>query len=459
MSPARLTPAELGRIAGRIAEDAIGEIDFSLHVGRADYRRRWQAVQAAMKAKGYDLAYACGSELDRSDIAWLAGFYDPIVERYGVLVPAEGRPVVLAGCEGHHVVEEAAGLSGAEVALLQEFQISDEEYRNVTCDNLRDVVRRLKVGRKPRVAIFSSGEFLPLDQHELLIETFGAGRVAFDPLLLQRIKYEKTLKELRIMAEANKVTDAAFRAMLAVTVPGVRESQVAGVGDFVVKALGAHRTGFPTIVTSGDRNYTVIGPATDRIIKSGDVVSLGISPTWHGYHGIVRRTVRAGKDFTAGQRKFLEVVEGLHNVVFEAFETAAAENLPAGSTDAAGKAYLAATRLPDLKGRLVGLKEPYSYLHNCGCSECQEGYGAVTGTFEGPFGKRVSLMLDCALLGFEEHGKPIFPCVYAVVESSVWKSGRKVGLYNRIPVYAQHLVGNSKRITSKDVSSYYRPLA
>ena len=53
-------------------------------------------------------------------------------------------------------------------------------------------------------------------------------------------------------------------------------------------------------------------------------------------------------------------------------------------------------------------------------------------------------MLDCALLGFEEHGKPIFPCLYAVVESSTWKNGKKVGIYNRIPIHAQPLVGNEQ---------------
>ena len=455
----KLSPKELGRIAGRIASTAIGDIDFSVQIRRTEYRRRWSTLQHAMQAKGYDIGYACGSELDRSDIAWLTGFYDPIVERYAVFVPFEGPPVVLAGCEGHHVVEEAVRASGARVALLKEFQISDEEYRNVKCDTISSVVRSLKVGRKPRIVIFSSGEFLPVSQYNMLVDSFGANNVMFDPQLLQLIKYEKSLKELRIMAEANKVTDAAFRAMLAVTSSGVRESQIAGVGDFVVKALGAHRTGFPTIVTSGDRNFTVIGPATDRVIRDGDVISLGISPTWHGYHGIVRRTVRAGKEFTAGQRRFVEAVEGLHNVVFEATERAAAEDLPAKTTDTAGKEYLAKTKVKNIKGRAVGLKEPYSYLHNAGCSEAQEGYGAVTGDFTGRFGKRVSLMLDCALLGFEKHGKPTFPCVYAVVENSIWKNGRKVGIYNRIPINAQRLVGNERAITNEDVNPYYRALA
>ena len=455
----RVGPKDLGRIAGRIVNDVIGDVDFSIRVTRADYRRRWRQVQAAMAEKGYDVGYACGSELDRTDVAWISGFFDPIVERYAVLLPVSGRPVVLAGCEGHHVVKEAADASGSDICVLREFQISDEEYRNVKCSSIRQVIRGLKVGRSPKIAIWSPGELLPHAQYDMLASTFGAENVVYDPLMLQLIKYEKSLKELRIMEQANKVTDAAFRAMLAVTAPGVRESQVAGVGDFVCKALGAHRTGFPTIVTSGARNYSVIGPASDKVIDRGDVVSLGVSPTWHGYHGIVRRTVRAGTDFSAGQRAFVEAVEGLHNAVWEATIRAAAENLSAITTDAAGKAYLARTRVKNLAGRSVGLKEPYSYLHNAGCSEAQEGYGAVTGDFDRPFGKRISLMLDCALLGFEEHGKPLFPCLYAVVENSTWKNGRKVGIYNRIPLNAQHLAGNDRPIAEGDVNPYYRPLS
>ena len=459
MAPTKLSPKDLGRISGHIIDREMDNIDFSVRIDRDDYKRRWSDVQAAMTAKGYDVGYACGSELDRSDVAWLTGFYDPIVERYAVIVPASGTPIILAGCEGHHVVKEAADASGCDLCVLREFQISDEEYRNVRSDSIRDVMQKLKVGRNPRVAVWSPAEFLPHAQYEMLTKTFGKENVIYDPLMLQLIKYEKSLKELAIMEQANKVTDAAFRAMLAVVAPGVRESQVAGVGDFVCKALGAHRTGFPTIVTSGHRNYTVIGPATDKIIEQGDVVSLGVSPTWHGYHGIVRRTVRAGVDFTVGQREFVEAVEGLHNAVWEAMIEAAEQDLPAKYTDDAGKAYLAKTKIKNIEGKLVTLKEPYSYFHNAGCSEAQEGYGAVTSTFEGPFGKCVSLMLDCALLGFEEHGKPAFPCLYAVVENSTWKNGKKVGIYNRIPINAQHLVGNDMPISDTDVCTYYRPLS
>lgn len=459
MARAKLSIKDMGRIAGRIADKAMPDIDFSLRVNRGDFRKRWRNVQAKMKEQGYDLLYVCGSELDRTDVAWLTGFYDPIAERYGALVPVVGKPLLLAGCEGHHVVQEAADASGCDTALLREFQISDEEYRHVKWISMKQAASKLKIGRKPKVMIASPGEILPQAQYQLLVDNFGKQNVVFDPLLLQLIKYVKSLKELRIMEQANKVTDAAFRAMLAVTVPGVLESQVAGIGDFVMKALGAHRTGFPTIVTSGARGYTVIGPASDKVIKHGEVVSMGLSPTWHGYHGIVRRTVRVGRDFTPRQLEFLEAVEGLYRTVFEATVKAARGNLDAITTDAAGKAYLASLKVRNLKGALQGLKEPYSYLHNGGCSECHEGYGAVTGDFVGKFGKGVSLMLDTALIGFEHDGVPLFPLIYAVVEDSLWKNGRNVGIYNRIPIRAQSLLGNEKPITRRNQNPYYRPVS
>src|SRR3990172_10437067 len=125
MAKAKPSINDMGRVAGRIVDETISEIDFSVRVTRADFRRRWRTVQDAMKEKGYDLGYACGSELDRTDVAWLTGFYDPIVERCAVAVPAHGRPMLLAGCEGHHVVQEAADASSCDTALLREFQISE----------------------------------------------------------------------------------------------------------------------------------------------------------------------------------------------------------------------------------------------------------------------------------------------------------------------------------------------
>ena len=445
-----------------IIERAAPSIDRGLEITAAEYRDRWAKVQADLADRGYDLLYVCGSELDRSDAAWLAGIADPIIERYGVLVPCHGIPVVVAGSEGGHVIEDCVRTSGVPVALLREFQISDEDYRFAEFGTIEDLVSSLvpvRPGRPIRIAIGSSGQFIPHDHVLMLQGRFGADNVVFDTGFLRRIKYEKTPAELRLIGTAGTVAEAAFLGMLTVLEPGVRELDVAAVGDYILKRLGAGRTGFPTIVSSGTRGRSVLGPATNRIINRGEFVSLGVSPTFNGYHGIVRRTVKVGAERTSPEQQFMDALAGLYDIVIQAAAEAARRGFPAMSIDKKGKAYLQGTKLKDKRGRQHTPREPYTFIHNTGCSECQEGFGAVTPYSEEPLGTSVALMIDVAFLGFNEKHSLVFPIEYAVIEDSFWKVGQDVGVYNRLPLDVQDFVGREfVEIPNDRINPHFRSL-
>jgi Xaa-Pro aminopeptidase len=453
-------------VSARLADDIVAKhaplVNRARGITAAEFRKRWTAVQKAMAAKGYDLLYAAGSELDRSDAAWLAGIYDPIIERYGVLVPRSGRPLALAGSEGGPVIEDCVRTSKVRVALLRELQISDEDYRFARFGTLDEAIASLvpaRPGRPLRLAIASESQAIPHDHVLMLQGRLGAGQVVFDPGLLQRLKYEKSRPELDLIAAAARIADAALLGMLAAVRPGARELDVAAVGDYIMKRLGAGRTGFPTIVSSGPRGRSVIGPATNRIIRRGEMVSLGVSPSFLGYHGVVRRTVKAGAERTFAEDQFLAALRGLYHAVWAATVRAAARGLPARTIDAAGKAYLATAELKDLSGRLRTPREPYTFIHNTGCSECQEGFGAVTPFSAEPLGRNAALMIDVAFLGFGERRGPVFPVEYAVIEDGFWKSGRRVGVFNRMPLDVQSWAGGDRaEIPAEAVHPYHRPL-
>ena len=257
----RTSPAYRAEVAAAIVEETYPQLDFSLRIDPSEYEERWGRVQHALAESGFTLGFTCGSELDRSDIAWLAGADNPIVERYALAIGLQGPPVLLAGPEGGFVMAEATEWSGAKLALIEEFMGEPEDYRMVRFVSFDSVLRDLDPPAGPqRVAIVAPPEVLPVYHYRLLAEKFGPENLAFAPELLQRLKYEKSPAELRLCQQANIVADAALRGMLATTVPGVRESDVAGVGEFIMKNLGANRLGFPTIVDSGDRNYTLIAP-------------------------------------------------------------------------------------------------------------------------------------------------------------------------------------------------------
>jgi Xaa-Pro aminopeptidase len=449
------------RLADEIVARQAPLIDRARGVTSSEFRDRWAGAQKAMAAKGYDLLYAAGSELDRSDAAWLAGIYDPIIERYGVLVPRSGRPLALAGSEGGHVIEDCVRASKVKVALLRELQISDEDYRFARFGTLDEAIASLVPagpGRPLRLAIASESQAVPHDHVLMLQGRLGADNVVFDPGLLQRLKYEKSEREIELIGAAARIADAALLGMLAAVRPGARELDVAAVGDYIMKRLGAGRTGFPTIVSSGPRGRSVIGPATNRVIRRGEMVSLGVSPSFLGYHGVVRRTVKAGAERTFAEDQFLAALRGLYHAVWASTVRAAALGLPARSIDEAGKAYLTGAALKDLRGRLRTPREPYTFIHNTGCSECQEGFGAVTPHSDEPLGRRAALMIDVAFLGFDDRRRLVFPVEYAVIEDGFWKSGRRVGVFNRMPLDVQPWAGGDRaEIPAEAIHPYHRP--
>jgi hypothetical protein len=153
----------------------------------------------------------------------------------------------------------------------------------------------------------------------------------------------------------------------------------------------------------------------------------------------------------------MDALEGLYHVVIGATQRAARMNLWANRIDEAGKAYLAKKKVKTSDGRRISPREPYTFIHNTGCSECQEGYGAVTPYSEEPLGKNVALMIDVAFMGFDSNGKLAFPIEYAVIEDCFWKKGKKIGVYNKIPLNVQDLVGKQHIEVPRDkINPYYK---
>jgi hypothetical protein len=185
-----------------------------------------------------------------------------------------------------------------------------------------------------------------------------------------------------------------------------------------------------------------------------------VSPAFNGYHGIMRRTVKVGAELTFPERVFLDALEGLYHKVMKATVEAAAKGRPANSIDRAGKRYLERTQLKNARGELMTPREPYTFIHNTGCSECQEGFGAVTPFTAEPLGRNVALMIDVAFTGFDERGRLVYPIEYAVIEDSFWKKGRRIGVYNRLPLAVQDFVGGALAdVPKKRVNPYYRAVA
>ncbi|MFO7546931.1 MAG: Xaa-Pro peptidase family protein [Trueperaceae bacterium] len=168
-----------------------------------------------------------------------------------------------------------------------------------------------------RLAVES--DHLTLKRHRTLCDALGNEPIVLDGVM-NPLRVVKTAEEIDRLRQAAQVTDVAYEAALAMLRPGVREVEVALEMERVMRLEGAEGSGFDIIVASGVRGAMPHGVASNKVIESGELVTLDFGAIVDGYHADMTRTVAVG-EVGAEERR-------MYDAVLEAQEAAVAAVAP-----------------------------------------------------------------------------------------------------------------------------------
>ena len=111
-----------------------------------EYAERVNKVQAAMKAEGYDLLLSYGNEAEPQYVRYFSNYW-PSFETAGVLIPAEGKPMLLIGPESYTYAADRTKIP--DIRQLKAFRESSEpEYPGKKLDTFNSVFSEM-LGDKP----------------------------------------------------------------------------------------------------------------------------------------------------------------------------------------------------------------------------------------------------------------------------------------------------------------------
>jgi Xaa-Pro aminopeptidase len=427
-------------------------VDKSLRVERAEFQERQRKVIAALAEAKIDAAFVYSDEHYAGDVPYLAGNTNISIEPVAGVIGRNGFHV-LAGLEGGYVAEQLAGRSGAPVHKVEMLKLADEDYP-IDAERVEDVIEEAAGGKPKTIGLLTPRAVFPVGIYAYLQgylqEYLGtAGRVVDAQELYYRIKYEKSVREMELIAQAGLICDAMLEGMLGVLRPGMLETQVAAWGYAIAEEMGAEEMGFDVMVTSGEANRTLIGKALNRPISEGDVVHLGVAPKRDGLNACERLSVvctKGPRGVTAEQRFWFDFVEEAYRVGLEAYRRVARENRPAREQEQALVDYFTSREreVSERVGRRIDLvrQKPYTGTHNSGYTECQEFYGAITLESHEPLGRRIVTMLDVAVRGVGNRwDEVIIPGLdYVVVERTLGKDGSEVEVLTKLPENVQDMV-------------------
>lgn len=434
------------RIVAEVLENA-PKIDKFLRVGLEEFQARQQNVIAALIENGIDAAFVYSDEHYSGDVPYLGGCTNISIEPIAGVIGKNGFHI-LAGLEGGYVAEQMAKRSGAGIHKVEMLKLADEEYP-IDAEEVEDVIEMAVGGKPNKIGLLTPRAVFPLAIFERLCEYMGGSENIVDAQeIYYKVKYEKSPLEIELTRQAASVADTMVEGMLRVIKPGMTETQVAQWGYAIALELGAEQMGFEVIVNTDESNRTLIGKALNKVIKRGDVVSVGASPKCDGLTACTRVSVICApkSEWTEDQKYWFDFVNEAYQVGLDAFIDVAENEKPAWLQEQALVDYFT-SREAEVCAKIgkkidFARQKPYTGTHNAGYTECQEFYGAITLNSKEPMGQNIIMMLDVAVRGVGNMWDDIIiPGLdYLVVERTLAKTGNKVEALTRLPIDVSYLV-------------------
>ena len=282
-------------------------VDYEQRINIDDLRsKRVEKTQREMKEKGIDALLCWKVENVRYLSSLRASF---LAHREGVgaavLILQEGKPHLFTnGGEIPRIKRDMPWIEAFHhLPKLEEQPLVDKMVRETLMPVLKDLG---VVGGKLAVDLMT---FLQYSAYQRLLT--DVEMVDGDSLMHQvrRIKIEE---EVYMIREACAIADAVNEAAMDSVQAGKRECDVAADAMKVLHSFSAEMAHLVSpFVASGEHMSPPTRFATDKIIRSGDIVFIDIGAKWNGYFGDVARTMICGKPSRRQKEIYTAVYESL----------------------------------------------------------------------------------------------------------------------------------------------------
>ncbi len=230
---------------------------------------------------------------DLKNIRFLCGF----TGTEGALLVSPGHAWFL--CDSRYTAQAAEEVHGAEV----------RECGAVRTETIAALADEFVLGRIG----FEAAHTTVTSFRRLSEKLSGIELVEVDSKL-DEIRIRKDSAETKALSAVATLSSQSLTAILAEIKPGVRELDIALVLELEMRRRGADGRAFDFIVASGERGAMPHGVASNKIIQSGELVTIDFGAIKDGYHSDETVTVACGKP---GLR-----AEEIHSIVKTAHDRA-----------------------------------------------------------------------------------------------------------------------------------------
>src|SRR5690606_15778107 len=126
--------------------------------------------------------------------------------------------------------------------------------------------------------------------------------------LMGQLRQIKTKEEMVLLKKAVRISAMGQREVMKAMHPGMSETEIQGIHEYVYKKYGSEYEGYPSIVGAGNNGCVLHYVENSRMKVENDLVLMDLGAEYHGYTADVTRTIPANGKFNTEQKAIYDLV-------------------------------------------------------------------------------------------------------------------------------------------------------
>ncbi len=182
------------------------------------------------------------------------------------------------------------------------------DFNNDVRDNKRDKADLYSLIQqfKEKVSYKTSTDKIPVSDNNIKIASNIDIRAVRG--LMASLREVKTKEELKLLKKAVRISAMGQVEIMKAMHPGMSETEVQGVHEFVYKKYGAEYEGYPSIVGAGNNGCILHYVENNKMKLGKELVLMDLGAEYRGYTADVTRTIPANGKFTKEQKQIYDLV-------------------------------------------------------------------------------------------------------------------------------------------------------
>lgn len=141
---------------------------------------------------------------------------------------------------------------------------------------------------------------IALTNNNLDVESLGQ--------IMSSLRETKLPEEMNLLRKAVEISAVGQLEVMKAMHPGMSETEVQGVHEYVYKKYGAEYEGYPSIVGGGNNGCILHYIENNKPSLGNELVLMDLGAEYHGYTADVTRTIPANGVFSPEQKAIYEIV-------------------------------------------------------------------------------------------------------------------------------------------------------